>query len=192
MSATSRNSLMRAKLAQHMLKSAQGFTLIELLVVIVIVGILSATAIPTFLNQIRRARTAEAQAALTDVTRGSEAYRLDEGVYPPTFLDIESEDAATPGANGTLYMQDPFTTKAPNYDVPDDPTRSPDGSSGVLWQTEANANAYKNGDGDFLLCRVGLGTGADRVALPPATGGNLDAGCNLKIADTGIGTPADL
>jgi prepilin-type N-terminal cleavage/methylation domain-containing protein len=73
---------MRAKLAQHLMKKAQGFTLIELLVVIVIVGILSAVAIPTFLNQIRRARTAEAQTALSDVSRAAEEFRLDQGVYP--------------------------------------------------------------------------------------------------------------
>jgi prepilin-type N-terminal cleavage/methylation domain-containing protein len=38
MSAKSRQSLLRAKLAQHILSASKGFTLIELLVVIVIVG----------------------------------------------------------------------------------------------------------------------------------------------------------
>jgi type II secretion system protein G len=79
MSAKSRQSLFRAKLAQHILSASKGFTLIELLVVIVIVGILSAVAIPQFLNQVRRSRTAEAQAALTAVGRASEVYRLDFG-----------------------------------------------------------------------------------------------------------------
>ncbi|HIK21998.1 MAG TPA: prepilin-type N-terminal cleavage/methylation domain-containing protein, partial [Synechococcus sp. M44_DOE_062] len=77
MSAKSRQSLLRAKLAQQILSQAKGFTLIELLVVIVIVGVLSAVAIPQFLNQVRRSRTAEAQAALTEVGRASEVYRLD-------------------------------------------------------------------------------------------------------------------
>ncbi|MFS8856310.1 prepilin-type N-terminal cleavage/methylation domain-containing protein, partial [Synechococcus sp. H55.2] len=42
MSAKSRQSLLRAKLAQQLFSQAKGFTLIELLVVIVIVGVLSA------------------------------------------------------------------------------------------------------------------------------------------------------
>lgn len=139
MSATSRNSLMRAKLAQHMMQKAQGFTLIELLVVIVIVGILSAVAIPTFLNQIRRARTAEAQAALSDVSRNAETFRLDHGSYPyPRTWRVDPADrsAAAPefdcdlggsgleclegGAPATdnylkVYMTDPFQEKAPNF-----------------------------------------------------------------------------
>jgi prepilin-type N-terminal cleavage/methylation domain len=82
MSAKSRQSLLRAKLAQQILSKAKGFTLIELLVVIVIVGVLSAIAIPQFLNQVRRSRAAEGQTALTAVSRASEAYRLDTSVYP--------------------------------------------------------------------------------------------------------------
>jgi prepilin-type N-terminal cleavage/methylation domain-containing protein len=91
MSAKSRQSLFRAKLAQHILSASKGFTLIELLVVIVIVGVLSAVAIPQFLNQVRRSRTAEAQAALTAVGRGSEVYRLDVGVYPDTTPEFSSD-----------------------------------------------------------------------------------------------------
>lgn len=139
MSATSRNSLMRAKLAQHMLKNAQGFTLIELLVVIVIVGILSAVAIPTFLNQIRRARTAEAQTALSDVSRNSETFRLDYGIYPPTkkgrtfrvnpadraakapTFECDTSLQCLEGGDTAskqylkVYMTDPFQEKAPNF-----------------------------------------------------------------------------
>ncbi len=60
----------------------QGFTLIELLVVVVIIGILAAIAIPTFLNQREKAWE---RAALSDLRNAGvkfEEYFSDKGVYP--------------------------------------------------------------------------------------------------------------
>jgi len=150
MSAKSRQSLLRAKLAQQILSKAKGFTLIELLVVIVIVGVLSAVAIPQFLNQVRRSRTAEAQAALTEVGRASEVYRLDFGVYPDEYATIKYD-----GANKDKYMNDPW--RAPNYQTPAASNRSTTAPHALRWDTTSNGAPYINRSGNNIQCTIGLG-----------------------------------
>lgn len=58
-----------------------GFTLIELLVVIIIIGILSAIALPSFLNQAAKARGAEAKANVGAMNRVQQAYYLEQNTF---------------------------------------------------------------------------------------------------------------
>lgn len=69
--------------------SNQGFTLIELLVVIVILGILSALALPVYLSQAGKARQAGAETLIGKVNRSQQVYRVINGTFATNYLDLE-------------------------------------------------------------------------------------------------------
>jgi prepilin-type N-terminal cleavage/methylation domain-containing protein len=61
--------------------SEQGFTLIELLVVIIIIGILLAIAVPSYLGFRDRANKSAAQANVRSAVPAVEAFYADNGTY---------------------------------------------------------------------------------------------------------------
>jgi type II secretion system protein G len=172
---------LRAKLDQQNHSKAKGYTLIEMIVVIVIEGVLSAVAIPQFLNQVRRSRTAEAQAALTAVGRGSEVYRLDVGVYPDKYTRIKfgcpsTTGADSCGAKGDKFMNDPWS--APNYQTPVATVTSSTAPQGMRWDTTAvtGASRYVSASGKPIHCTIGLGSQETAVTTFPSFVGKS---CNV-------------
>ena len=106
-------SLLKAKLLQHFAgkKANGGFTLIELLVVIIIIGILSAIALPSFLNQANKARQSEAKTYVGSMNRGQQTYYLENGGFASTVGDIGIGITATTG--NYQYSVTAPTTSAP-------------------------------------------------------------------------------
>ncbi|MDB9486566.1 type IV pilin-like G/H family protein [Dolichospermum circinale CS-537/01] len=83
---------LKAKFLQHLLgkkKEDEGFTLIELLVVIIIIGILSAIALPSFLSQAAKAKQTEAKTFVGAVNRGQQAYRMENQSFANNTSDLQ-------------------------------------------------------------------------------------------------------
>jgi type IV pilus assembly protein PilA len=86
----------------------KGFTLIELLVVILIIGILAAIAIPTFLNQKSKANDASAESLARNAATAMETYATsNNGSYSNVSvgaLNTISPALNTNTSNGQAYL----------------------------------------------------------------------------------------
>jgi type IV pilus assembly protein PilA len=86
-------STFTAKYLNHLNKKNgnKGFTLIELLVVIIIVGVLAAIALPSFLNQIGKARGSEAKSNMGTINRAQQAHRLERRTFAGDIANLDAQ-----------------------------------------------------------------------------------------------------
>jgi type IV pilus assembly protein PilA len=83
-------------------KKNKGFTLIELMIAVAIVGILSAIALPAYINYLIRAQISESFELIGGIQVAIEEYYAIHGKFPPTMGDLP---IAEPQGKYTNYSE---------------------------------------------------------------------------------------
>lgn len=129
-------------------RTAAGFTLIELMIAVVVVGILAAIAYPSYVEQVRKSRRADAKAAL--VTAAQTMERL--------YTENNSYASATAGDAAGSTIPDHAPTDRPHaertYDIALNP--APTATGFTITARRTGAQAGDTTCGDYALTNTGV------------------------------------
>ncbi len=171
----------KTKLIQHILNKKngeKGFTLIELLVVIIIIGILAAIALPSFLNQAAKARQSEAKTYTGSMNRSQQAYFLEKQGFAPTLTALSLGIPAST-ANYT------YSTTGAAKGV----TGTAAHAISVASAVDVNLKSY--GGAVNLATPSGTGEATTLAALCEADKAVVNAGSSTFVAETDVKLTTD-
>lgn len=90
---------------------AGGFTLVELMIGLVVVALLAALAVPSFMDSIRKGRRAEAFAAISSVQQAQERWRSNRATYSTSLSDLGVASTSSSG-NYSMSVSAPSANPA--------------------------------------------------------------------------------
>jgi type IV pilus assembly protein PilA len=154
-------SELRAKFIQHLnhKQAEKGFTLVELLVVIIIIGILAAVSLPSFLNQSAKAKQSEAKQNIGAINRIQSALRVSNTSFASTFDAVALGSLA--GSSSTT------TTDNYSYAL----TGTTDSASVVAQSKDTSLKSYTGGNIRYTNTQSqSVATSAICETLSPGTG----------------------
>jgi len=132
----------KAKFLQHVAqkRKEEGFTLIELLVVIIIIGILSAIALPSFLNQANKAKQSEAKQYIASINKGQQAFYVENNAFTGVAADLGlGIKTATGNYTYALSVSNAGTTNAQAYAWTGTSTGALNGYGGAVFLVPSGA-----------------------------------------------------
>ena len=90
----------------RMLKNRKGFTLVELMVVVVIIGVLTAIAVPVYQNVVANAETNAINANIRILDSAVSMYSVQNQVTDLSGVDITSAEGKAGGTDISPYLQE--------------------------------------------------------------------------------------
>ncbi|MBD1896184.1 type IV pilin-like G/H family protein [Coleofasciculus sp. FACHB-129] len=187
---------LKAKFLQHLnqKKQDEGFTLIELLVVIIIIGILAAIALPSFLSQANKGKQSEAKTYVGSLNKAQQANFTEKSVFigggsaaiPASGIGIKTQTvnyiygASTAGA-GTASYASSYSSIPSNITAP---LKNYTGYVSLILAgtgTTAGAGEYTS---IAVLCESKTAGGFGTTPLV-GTGTSAGAGCNANQVQVG-------
>lgn len=121
----------------------RGFTLIELMIVVAVVAILVAIAYPSYQEQMRKSRRAQAQADLIEYAQAAERYHTVNNTYAD--WDVPNESSPRTGAEHYSISVDDLTSTTFTLTATPTSAAQADDRCGVLTTDHAGRKFHASG-----------------------------------------------